>query len=423
MEEDQPALPIILPRGEHTVSRKLIDRDVLWVLNRLRHEGHLAYLVGGAVRDLLLGHEPKDFDIGTDARPSQMRKLFRNCRLIGRRFRLAHVFFRRKGEPEKIVEVSTFRSNRLMEDTGGLDAEDADLSGNEFGPPEEDAWRRDFTVNALFYNLADFTVIDHVGGLGDLERGLIRVIGDPDERFAEDPVRMLRAVEFAVRLGFRIELATAAGMRRNAARIGEASPARLREELRQLQVRGISAETLAEAHRFGLLEPLFPELGEVEGMFPLLELLDERVRCGRILGEAAYVAALSLPTVARRYPVAPGANLDAAQKAIAPTVDALTRRYHIAAHARHLAKELLLSCYRLARGKSYRTKGKFTRRPEFQDALEFFRTWAGITGDLDEVVVYWARYLQGTDGPRKKRRRRPRRRHRRHSPEAPPLPT
>ncbi len=406
-------LPVVLSRSQHPVSRKLIDPDALWILRRLRREGHLAYLVGGAVRDLMLGREPKDFDVGTDARPSQIRRLFRNCRLIGRRFRLAHVYFRRKGEPEKIVEVSTFRGRGTWEGTEDIPPEDLDFTGNVFGSPEEDAWRRDFTINGLFYNLDDFTVIDYVGGLADLDRGEIRLIGNAEDRFPEDPVRMLRAVEFAARLGFRIEKATEAGIRAHAERIAESSPARLREELRQLQQRGIMAPVLAEAHRLGLLQPLLPEVAVVEGVLPMLEYLDRKAADGRPAPEAAYLAALVLPTMAARQPLEPGVSLEAAQAALGPPVGALTRRYQISAHIRHTAKDLLLSCYRLARGKAYRTKGKFVRKPEFPDAWSFFRAWAGVCGDLDEAVAYWERYLAdrdkgagGTGGGKRRRRRR-----------------
>ena len=184
--------PRILPRAEHTVSRRNIDPDALKVLYRLKSHGFTAYLVGGGVRDLLLGRKPKDFDIATSAHPQAVKRLFRNCFIIGRRFRLCHVRF-----GKKVVEVSTFR--RLAEAQQG---ETLIVRDNTFGTPEEDAFRRDFTVNALFYDIATFSVIDYVAGLEDLQQRLIRTIGDPATRFREDPVRMLRAVALAARLGF-----------------------------------------------------------------------------------------------------------------------------------------------------------------------------------------------------------------------------
>jgi poly(A) polymerase len=205
------AEPRIIPREEHTLSRRDIDPDALKVLYRLRQADHVAFLVGGSVRDLLLGRRPKDFDIGTSAHPYQVKKLFRNCWIIGRRFRLAHVKF-----GTKVIEVATFRrqlapGEEVVQD--GVPAPDpSTVEGqhlihhdNTFGTPEEDALRRDFTINALAYDISNFSVIDYVGGLEDLRAGIVRSIGDPDVRLREDPVRMLRAIAIAARLDFTIE--------------------------------------------------------------------------------------------------------------------------------------------------------------------------------------------------------------------------
>src|SRR5512133_31547 len=209
----------IVPRAEHTISRRDIDPDALRVLYRLRQADHLAYLVGGSVRDLLLGRRPKDFDIGTSAHPYQVKKLFRNCWIIGRRFRLAHVKF-----GSKVIEVATFRrqvapGEEVVQD--GVPAPDPSTPegehlihhDNTFGTPEEDAFRRDFTINALVYDIATFSVIDYVGGLRDLEDRVVRAIGIPEERFQEDPVRMLRAVALASRLGFALDPPVATAIR------------------------------------------------------------------------------------------------------------------------------------------------------------------------------------------------------------------
>src|SRR6187455_1881342 len=202
--------PRVVTRAEHTISRKLIDADALKVLYRLHQSNYVAYLVGGSVRDLLLGRRPKDFDIGTSAHPYQIKKLFRNCWIIGRRFRLAHVRF-----GTKTIEVATFRRPVSQEELAAADEPQPETAmrtegdespdrlvhrDNTFGTPEEDAFRRDFTINALFYDIATFSIIDYVGGLKDLEHRVIRSIGDPGVRFLEDPVRMLRAVVFAARL-------------------------------------------------------------------------------------------------------------------------------------------------------------------------------------------------------------------------------
>lgn len=244
----------VLRRDEHCISRGNIDRDALKVLYRLRNHGHEAYLVGGGVRDLLLGRPPKDFDIGTGAHPGEIRKLFRNSILIGRRFRLAHIRF-----GNKVIEASTFRCDPDSLDTTpghGL----YQHRDNTFGTPEEDARRRDFTVNGLFYDVRTYSVIDHVSGLADLKKKLIRCIGDPDIRFREDPVRMVRAVRFASRLGFRIEKKTYRAITRHREEIAKASPARLLEEMYKLFPYGSGRAAFKLLHETGLLSVLFPEI-------------------------------------------------------------------------------------------------------------------------------------------------------------------
>jgi poly(A) polymerase len=241
--------PRILSRPEHIISRKNVDPDALKVLYRLKNNGFVAYLVGGGVRDLLLGRQPKDFDIGTSAHPQQVRKLFRNCFVVGRRFRLAHVRFGRK-----VIEVSTFRRAAEPEQGDTLIRRD-----NTFGSPEEDAFRRDFTVNALFYDIATFSVIDWVGGLGDLEARLIRTIGDPGVRLREDPVRMLRAVALAARLDFTIDADTREAIRFLRGEIVRSSPARILEEFYKILRQGRSRRTFELLHEYGLLAYLLPE--------------------------------------------------------------------------------------------------------------------------------------------------------------------
>jgi len=241
--------PRILSRPEHIISRKNIDPDALKVLYRLKNNGFVAYLVGGGVRDLLLERQPKDFDIGTSAHPQQVRRLFRNCFIVGRRFRLAHVRFGRK-----VVEVSTFR--RAAEPESGDTMIHRD---NTFGPPEEDAFRRDFTVNALFYDIATFSVIDWVGGLDDLRARVIRTIGEPAVRFREDPVRMLRAVALAARLDFTIDVDTVEAIRQLRGEIVRSSSARILEEFYKILRQGRSRRTFEMLHEHGLLAYLLPE--------------------------------------------------------------------------------------------------------------------------------------------------------------------
>src|ERR671935_3211024 len=238
--------PTIVPRTEHTISRRDIDPDALKVLYRLHEHDHTAYLVGGSVRDLILGRRPKDFDIGTSAHPYQVKKLFRNCWIIGRRFRLAHVKF-----GQKVIEVATFRrqvepGEEVVAD--GVPAPDPTTTegehlihrDNTFGTPEEDAFRRDFTINALFYDIATFSVIDYVGGLEDLRAGVVRSIGDPDVRLREDPVRMIRAIALAARLDFQIEPTLIEAIRRHRHEIAKSSQPRLLEEYYKILRAGAS---------------------------------------------------------------------------------------------------------------------------------------------------------------------------------------
>ncbi|MDF7801657.1 polynucleotide adenylyltransferase PcnB [Pontiellaceae bacterium B1224] len=252
--------PIILKRADHNVSRQNMTSAAVKVLYRLKDEGYTAYVAGGGVRDLLLNRNPKDFDVATNATPEQIRKMFRNCRLVGRRFRLAHILFR--GE---VIETATFRApvpedgddtihceNTLQVGESGMVMRD-----NIFGTPEEDAMRRDFTINALFYNIADFSIIDYAGGLKDLDDKIIRVIGDPDKRFAEDPVRMIRAARFAGALGFEIEKEAYESICKNKDLLTHAAPSRMYEEVQKLFFCGHAEAVFQWLERTDLLHPMF----------------------------------------------------------------------------------------------------------------------------------------------------------------------
>ena len=247
---------------------------------RLVRKGFTAYLVGGGVRDLLLGRTPKDFDVSTNATPSQIKKIFQNCFLIGRRFRLAHIRF-----DDHVIETSTFRRCPDQEEENG----DEDLymfRDNCYGTPEEDALRRDFTINGLFYEVERFSIIDHVGGLSDIENRLIRCIGDPNIRFREDPVRMIRAVRFAARLDFHIEPATYNAIMRHHEEILKASPPRVFEELQKLFAYGAGEKAFRLLYKTGLLHDLLPEIadfldhdhGQDSSLWAWLEHMDSRIR-------------------------------------------------------------------------------------------------------------------------------------------------
>ena len=250
---------MIISRSEHPISRKLIDEEALKVLYRLHRHGFIAYLVGGSVRDLLLGKTPKDFDVATNAPLHEINTLFKNSRIIGRRFRLVQVFF--KGG--KIIEVSTFRSRSEFEET---QTEEGEIVPKEsFGTPEEDALRRDITINGLFYNIADFCVIDYVGGIADLEQQVVQTIGDPNERFQQNPVRMIRVIRHAARIGFSIEDQTYQAIIRHRDEIRKCSPSRVRDEfLRDLR-EGVVQSSLNLMLRTGLLFSLFPDFARVFG--------------------------------------------------------------------------------------------------------------------------------------------------------------
>ncbi len=247
--------PLIIPRTEHNISRKHIDADALSVLYRLHKKGYIAYLVGGSVRDLLLGRRPKDFDISTSATPEEVRRLFRNSRIIGRRFRLVQVFF----PGNKIVEVSTFRSLAEAEQEQTL------VADNHYGTPAEDAWRRDLTINALFYNIADFSIVDYVGGMADLKNGLIRAVGEADLRFHQDPVRILRALRHAARTGFALTAETEGAVIARQGELAVCPDSRIRDELMRDLLGGACAPWLSLGRQYGTLFVLFPALAQAYG--------------------------------------------------------------------------------------------------------------------------------------------------------------
>jgi poly(A) polymerase len=310
-----------LPREAHSVSpsakappeipEELLDPDAVKVVRRLRRSGHQAYLVGGCVRDLLLGIRPKDFDVATSAHPNQVKETFRNSRLIGRRFRLAHVFFR----GGKIIEVSTFRANPLDE----LQDLPQDLlirHDNVFGSAEEDARRRDFTINGLFHDVDEGRVIDYVGGKDDLRARLIRTIGNPDVRMREDPVRILRAIRFAAKCAFDLERDTRTAMRAHVHEIPRCAPPRVLEEVLKLLRSGASRRCFELLREVGALRILLPPVAaylerrgeeEAERHLRALDALDGHVRVGEIPSDAVLLATLLAPLprdAARRGPIA-----------------------------------------------------------------------------------------------------------------------
>jgi poly(A) polymerase len=307
--------PTIIPRDEHSISRKNISEGALKTMSRLRGAGFQGFLVGGSVRDLLLGKRPKDFDIATDATPEQVRELFRSSRIIGRRFKIVHVRF----GPE-IIEVTTFRGRHSA--SGTDDGEVAPkqthssrsesgmlLRDNVYGTLEEDAERRDFTVNALYYTTENFAVYDFASGLADLRSRTIRIIGDAETRYREDPVRMLRAVRFAAKLNFTIEPATATPIRSLANILRNVSPARMFDEILKLLMAGSGSETLVLMHEFGLFAALFPDAARAIEQDPIGERLlhlalrntDQRIQQQKPVTPAFLYAALLWPALQLRF--------------------------------------------------------------------------------------------------------------------------
>ena len=263
-KSDSPAKPHVVARPDHTVSRSSISSAALKVLYRLRDAGFQACLVGGAVRDILLERSPKDFDIATDAHPDEVHALFRNSRLIGRRFRLVHVRFGRE-----VIEVATFRgaaTDQESQQAAQLDGDGRIIRDNVYGSLEEDVWRRDFTANALYYSIEDYSILDFVGGMEDIAARRLRLIGDPELRLREDPVRMLRAVRFAAKLDFVIDPGVEAAFPKFSGLLANVPAARLFDEFIKLFQTGHAEASYRELMRTGLFEVLFPDtVASLEG--------------------------------------------------------------------------------------------------------------------------------------------------------------
>nr|WP_166208474.1 polynucleotide adenylyltransferase PcnB [Lysobacter telluris] len=386
-----------IPRDAHCISRKDISPNALRVLYRLREAGFGAYLVGGAVRDLLVGGHPKDFDVATSATPEEVRQLFRNCRLIGRRFRLAHVVFGRE-----IIEVATFRANvddgsgdRELHEGGRL------LRDNVFGSIEDDAVRRDFTANALYYAIEDFSVRDYTGGFEDVSNRVLRLIGDPEQRYREDPVRMLRAVRLAAKLGFHIETATAEPIAPLAGLLREAAPARLFEECLKLFLSGHAVESFLGLERHGLLATLLPETasalksnrsGALRNM--LVEGLrgtDARVAAGEPVSPAFLFALLLWPAYCRALMAlqAQGMHAAEAQRRAADRVTlhqlstiALPRRFSLP------MQEIWLLQPRFAQRQGKRVL-RLLSHPRFRAAFDFLLLRQSASPEHAEDVAFW----------------------------------
>ena len=401
----QPRMTVI-PREQHTISRKDISENALKVLYRLNKAGYEAYLVGGGVRDLLLGKKPKDFDVTTNATPDQVRKLFRNCRLVGRRFRLAHVMF----GPE-IIEVATFRGHHEDQPADRTTSQRGQngmlLRDNIFGSIEDDAQRRDFTINSLYYSVADFSVRDYVGGMQDLEEGVIRLIGNPETRYREDPVRMLRAVRFAAKLHMRISPETAEPIARLATLINDVPPARLFEESLKLLQAGNGFDTYQLLREYSLFQPLFPTItryftekgdSSMERIINLvLKNTDTRIQNDMRVNPAfLFAAMLWYPQLETAQKIAQESGLtyhDAFALAMNDVLDEACRTLAIPKRITTLVRDIWQLQLRMSRRQGKRA-WKLMEHPKFRAAYDLLALRAEIEGnhELQRLVQWWGEF-------------------------------
>ncbi len=406
----------IYSRAQHNISRSQISENALKVLYRLQSEGYEAYLVGGCVRDLLLGREPKDFDVVTNADPDQVRKVFRNCRLIGRRFRLAHVHFGRE-----IIEVATFRGpGEEQNDNQVLNKEGRLLRDNVYGTIEEDVWRRDFTVNALYYNIRDFSVVDYVGGMTDHQTGTLKLIGDPDMRFREDPVRMLRAVRFAVKLGFKMDPDCEKAMHNDAPLLASIPSARLYDEMIKLFLSGYALQTFEMLRHYGLFQVLFPatetSLSTEENGFPRLLLIkalensDNRIAEGKTVTAYFLLAAFLWEPVQilAKQKMARGeieftAYQDAASEVISRQVKSTAMPRHISMAMREVWS--LQPKFNACTGSK---PSRLIGHPRFRAGYDFLLL-RSETGTVEpELAEWWGKYQNANETEQRKMTQPPR---------------
>ncbi len=406
----------VYSRSEHNISRSQISENALKVLYRLKKSGYEAYLVGGCVRDLLLGFEPKDFDVATDASPEEVRNVFRNCRLIGRRFRLAHVHFGRE-----IIEVATFRSSESGNDDDQRVHKDGRLlRDNVFGNIEEDVIRRDFTVNALYYNIRDFSVVDFIGGMEDHSAGVLKLIGDPVTRYKEDPVRMLRAVRFSVKLGFSLDPSCEKPLFELAPLLAAIPAARLYDEALKLFLSGKGLQTFEMLRHYGLFSILFPQSDqclEIEDHdFPrifiarALENSDQRTSEGKsvtpyfLLSAFLWESVQSLAKDKERQGEEEGVAYQyAASEVLSIQVKSISLPKRITQSMREVWM-LQLRFNRRVGVKPYR----LLSHPRFRAAYDFLLLRSETGGAEEELAAWWTKFQDASEAEQKKMTRPPR---------------
>lgn len=410
----------VLTRAEHGISREDISPNALKVMYRLNGAGFESYLVGGCVRDVLMGKEPKDFDVVTNATPEQIKGLFRNCRLIGRRFRLAHIVFGRE-----IIEVATFRGHHSdSPDSSGSnngkavakqDEQGQLVRDNVFGTIEEDAERRDFTFNAMYYSVADYTVKDFANGVDAIEKREVRLIGDPETRYREDPVRMLRAIRFAAKLSMTLHSDTAAPIKKLAHLLQNIPPARLFEETLKLFLSGEGEKTFFMLHDYGLIAPLFPQIEpflndtnsrEMQFIRKVLQNTDERINGNqRVTPAFLYAALLWYPLEERSQTlqVESGLNAhDAFNIAAGDVIAAQTQRIMIPKRFSTVMRDIWILQQRLPKRFGRRAFQLLTH-PKFRAGYDFLLVRGQIEGgDLLELAQWWTQFQHADNTKQKK---------------------
>ena len=391
----------VISRNHHHVSKTDISPNALTVLNRLNHAGFQAFLVGGSVRDLLLRKAPKDFDVATSATPNQIKNLFRNARIIGRRFKLAHILYHRE-----IIEVATFRGHDAVDESQQTNERGMLIRDNVYGTLEEDAWRRDFTINSLYYNSMDGSIVDYTGGVKDVELKIIRMIGDPATRYQEDPVRMLRAIRFSAKLDFEIAPETAAPMIELGSLITHISGSRLFDEMTKLYQCGEAKSVQGLLVKYGLFHHLFPQTAQLlDSPYPVnaflinaLESTDTRVHENKPVTPAfIFAVILWFPLMARKahYKLEGMDPLPALEKAMSQVITEQNKRVTIPKRFTQVMREIWLMQFRFPKRSGHRPY-PLLEHPRFRAAYDFLALRA-LAGDESMELAQWWTSFQEVD--------------------------
>jgi len=429
MQTSDPISPVIIPHSEHQIDTKAINRNAISTIETLRAAGFKAYLVGGCIRDLLLGLKPKDFDISTNARPEEVLRLFKRARIIGRRFRIVHVYFGRE-----LLEITTFRGHHPEDDDHPHASRNESgqlLRDNIYGSASEDALRRDFTANALYYDIEDDSVLDYADGYQDIKKHILRIIGDPEKRYREDPVRMLRALRFAGKLGFEIEAQTKAPIRELASLLSNIPAARLFDESLKVFLSGYGSKTLPLMLDYGLFEQLYPLTGEhinkpffANMVAQSLANTDARLAIGKGITPAFFYAVLLWPVVLQATEEHKDNGLPdvpALHRASYEAISAQQTRTSIPKRFSLPMKEIWDMQLRLPRRNGPRAE-KLSHHPRFRAAYDFLLLREECGEPCDDLGQWWTDYqeashedkramvknISGSSKPQKRRRKKPR---------------